>query len=197
MQQSVYATPKTHVVDQKTTQVEQEFYVVSMPKFWTLLVSTMGMYSIYWFFQHWSLYKKYNQTKMIPFLRSIFSVFFIHKLYENIDNSINSKNYDYTWSPNIYAALYIITSVGDIVFKSFVGQGIMSPRTSMITWLSTPILFYVLYRGQLAANVACGDQYGESNSKFTVINIICIAISFILWIGVLISIKATTSNMSY
>ena len=55
MDADVYKAPEAEIVTESTEGLE--FYVVSPKKFLIMQISTMGIYSIYWFFKHWKQYK--------------------------------------------------------------------------------------------------------------------------------------------
>src|SRR5687767_2451938 len=60
-------------------------YVVAPTKFMLLAFSTMGMYSLYWFYKNWSLRRRAYGLTIWPVARAIFAVFFAHRLFRALD----------------------------------------------------------------------------------------------------------------
>ena len=196
MNETIYATPETNLhVDENNEMMP--FYVVAPFKYWLMMVSTLGGYSLYWFYKNWALYKKYNDQKMIPFLRAIFSIFFCHSLFNKIEEHATENNREHYWNPTMLATIYVIATVAERLIDSLIKQAKLPSGLGSYTWLATPILIYVLYKAQIAANIACGDEDGESNRKITVFNMIWIFIGLLLWTSILAAIMMVTKNMSY
>lgn len=64
----------------------QPFYVVSMGKFSALFIATMGLYSLYWFYKHWSLLGAAQQKSKQPILRTVLNVVFMPALCKELAN---------------------------------------------------------------------------------------------------------------
>jgi hypothetical protein len=70
---------------------KMEFYAVSQKKFLIMYIGTLGLYSVYWFYKHWSLYKKSENEEMWPIMRSIFQIFFTHSLFSLFEMKYQNK----------------------------------------------------------------------------------------------------------
>ena len=90
---------------------QPKFYVVSEFKFTLLFFGTLGLYQIYWFWNHWNSFKHSTKTSMIPILRAIFSIFFTHSLTREINSEIVSKGIDYKWDPGVVATWVVILNI--------------------------------------------------------------------------------------
>ena len=73
MEENFYRAPTAVVAD---LEIEApKFYVVSTLKFWVMMITTLGIYRVYWSYKHWALYKAKTGQSMWPVMRAIFSIF--------------------------------------------------------------------------------------------------------------------------
>jgi hypothetical protein len=83
---NVYAAPTSNL-NAPRTQENGMFYVVSERKFYLLFIATLGMYSVYWFYQNWATYKagssygSSDAASIWPLGRTILAIFFVHALF--------------------------------------------------------------------------------------------------------------------
>lgn len=109
MSDNIYQPPQSEVdISQES---HQPFYVVSKQKFWILFAATFGIYSLYWFYQHWRQYKRFTGTSIWPVPRAIFSVFFAHSLFRSIRNMADEQGYSPPISPGLLATIYVVFSL--------------------------------------------------------------------------------------
>ena len=80
MDQTIYDAPKAKLDDANNDETNYEFYVVGITKFIVLFLATFGIYSVYWFYRNWKLYKIHNNEDIYPVARAIFSIFFVQKV---------------------------------------------------------------------------------------------------------------------
>ncbi len=104
MQENVYAVPESILNDSQVVPVRQMFYVVSKTKFLVLFFCTFGMYSLYWHFKNWKQYKDYHKDRIIPALRAIFSIFFTHSLFSEVDGVLKRSEKKFDWDPTSCAS---------------------------------------------------------------------------------------------
>jgi hypothetical protein len=180
MENNPYAAPQASLV----TRLEDgsPFYVVSSRKYWVMLLGTMGLYEIYWFYRNWLLHKEHAGSDIWPVARAIFSIFFAHSLNRLVDQQIKRQGLVFAWSPGPYALVYMATYIGQhaLTIMSFAEVG-----TSVTDVLGLTLLLiagWVLWRVQQAINVACGDPEGEANSAFTAANFAWLVFGTLLWI---------------
>ena len=57
MNENVYKVPESNLIA-GSDQLDGDFYVVGKIKFLVLFFSTFGLYSLYWFYRNWKLYKE-------------------------------------------------------------------------------------------------------------------------------------------
>ncbi len=179
MDMDVYKAPEANLMEEE--EVMHTYYVVAPGKYLLLNISTLGMYSIYWFYRHWAQYKLATEGKIWPIPRAIFSIFFTHSLFGHINKSLEEKESGYKWAPAVLATLYVVAEITSNITDRLSEKEIGSPYTDLISLLCLPLIVWVLYRAQLAANIACDDPSGDSNSAITVWNFLWIFIGLALW----------------
>jgi hypothetical protein len=177
---NIYQTPESEVAHQDS-KLAAEFYIVSPHKFIVLFVVTMGLYSVYWFYKNWQRYLLHSGEAGWPVMRAIFSIFFTHSLFENINYRLQDEKRSFNWSPGILATIYVIAAITERIGDKLDDKDIGSPYTLIISFLAIPVIALVLYRAQLAINLACNDSAGHSNSNFTGLNILWIVLGSSLW----------------
>ena len=181
--ESVATTPFVDIVDNP----QPKFYVVAPKKFFILFFITLGIYIIAWSYQNWVNFKRATKDDDIwPGPRALFCIFFMHSLGRMIEATIKRNEIKYRWDSAPVATLFVIAALGSYLLDRLVAYGIGQPITDILSLLALPVMFAPLYSFQKAANVACGDPTGASNSNFTWVNWIWIVLGSVLWLGVLI-----------
>lgn len=173
MQENVYAVPESNL-EVLPVPTQHMFYVVSKKKFLILFFSTFSLYGIYWNFKNWSLYKKYHNDNMWPIMRAIFSVFFTHSLFSEIDSRLKKINTEFSWNASVTATFVVIVLILSNVIDRIAGY-----TEDWVMLLVFPILIIhggLLLKAQVAINIACEDQKGATNSKLTLLNWVWIVI---------------------
>lgn len=186
MTSEIYQPPKSEVVN--GVAGVPMFYVVSPKKYLLLYFSTLGTYHVYWFYKNWSLFKASNGGTQWPVMRGIFSIFFAHGLFRLIEGRLKQLGKEFAGSPSSLATLYVIYSLLGNVLDSLSGKGIGSPYTDLSSLCLMPLICWTLYRAQLSANLACGDEKGEVNEVLTPLNYLWIVLGVFLWGFVLIGV---------
>jgi len=174
---------------------KMEFYVVSPKKFLVLFIGTLGIYSVYWFFKHWSQYKKSANEDMWPIMRGIFSVFFTHSLFALFEMKYANKTGENPKSINYLATIYVVFAIGCQICSKFSDNGFGNPITFYISLLILPVSCWVLFKAQSLANYAGEDVNGESNSKLTGLNYFWLVLGFVCWFLVLFGFYAIEVGM--
>lgn len=170
---------------------EMEFYVVSLRKFLILFLGTFGMYTVYWFFKHWSLYKKSANEDMWPVMRGIFSIFFTHSLFSLFEMKYQNKTGEAPRSINYLATIYVVFAIGCQICSNLSENGHGNPITFYLSLLIFPVSCWVLYQAQSLANYSGEDVKGESNNKLTGLNYLWLALGAVFWFLVLLGWYAT------
>ncbi len=168
MQENVYAIPESNI-DTLQIPVRQMFYVVSKTKFLVLFFCTFGLFSIYWHFKNWKLYKSYHNENMMPVMRAIFSVFFTHALFSVVDMRIKDLNKEFVWNHSLYATLVVTV----VILSNILDRVSSYSSYEWISILVLPLLIlhgWLLAKAQAAINICCEDPLGISNNQFTWLN---------------------------
>ena len=188
----VYKPPKADLIDSKSSaETGNKYYVVSNKKFLLLYISTLGLYGIYWFYKNWSQYNKSTGDSVWPVMRCIFSIFFTHSLFRNVASSLRGNSITYSWSPEILANVYVISSIVANISNRLSVNNIGSPATDLLGFMFAYTAGWAIYRAQFAINAACNDPHGESNANITPANVIWIILGVLLWSLILLGIFAT------
>lgn len=197
MQDDIYQPPNAELdgTSSQTSEHLQEFYVVSHKKFLTLYIATLGLYTIYWFYKNWTCYKEKHNGSMWPVMRGLFSIFFAHSLFRNVNLTIKQKTLQHHWSPSALATIYVLGTITSNVLDRMSMRGIGTPVTDFASLLLTAVVGYVLYQAQSAINLACNDANGESNADFTAANILWIILGLLLWALLIIGLAGIFLNI--
>lgn len=182
MENEIYKTPEADL-GAEVVVTQSDFYVVSPRKFLILFFITLGMYRLYWFYQNWALHKRIN-PEVWPIPRAIFSLFFTHSLFNLIDFRLKDREIVHSWSPGSLATVYVCLLLVEAVVERLSTNNIGSPLTDIISIGILPVLVWPLYQAQRAANAACGDPDGESNSRLTWANWLWIIAGMAFWLFV-------------
>jgi len=190
MTDNVYQAPSAELLK---TEPEggPAFYIVSTRKFWILFIATLSLYHLYWHYRHWSNYRSHSGTSLWPVPRALFSLFFVHSLFQKIDNRRAAIAPDYVWSPTVLATWFVISALANSVCSRLVEREIGLPYTLFAFIVSVPLTGWCMYRAQKAANRACQDPYGESNHRLTLINYVWLALFALAWALLITGVAVT------
>lgn len=183
---SLYKTPESELNPQNFLE-GQEFYVVSIAKFSSLFLATMGLYSIYWFYTNWKLQKRHHGLSAWPIPRALFSEFFVYSFFSRVDQSLHGKKLSHHWSPTLLATLYVLNAILNYFLEWFGYREIGSPFTDVFSLLLIFFTYWILKSAQHAINISQGDLQGESNSQLTPLNFLWIMIGILMWLLVIFS----------
>ena len=176
--------PPVARVDDALEVVEERFQVVAPWKFLLLMIGTLGLYALYWFYRNWTLLnRRHKQYWPVP--RAIFSIFFTHSLFEEIDASVRKRGQAYAWSHSLWATTYVISVIASSICDRLAFREIGSPLTDVVSLLLWIPMFSALYVAQRAINVAEGDPEGDRNARITALNVMWLVFGALGWILVL------------
>lgn len=189
MNDNPYSTPTADLIDSEITS--DSFYVVSIKKFSILFLSTFGLYTLYWFYQNWALYRAKTGEKMWPVMRAIFSIFFTHSLYRKVQENLEDRKIEFSWMPSTSATLYVLFVVTLEIVDRLANKQIGLPFTALASVPLTLVIWYVMLIPQKAINACCGDPEGNQNSTLTAANIGWIAFGLLIWGLILLGLIAS------
>lgn len=170
------------------TSTSAQFYVVSKKKFFALFLSTLGVYSAYWFWKQWSVIKKSTGEKMWPIARTLFTIFFAYPLFEQIESAANEVLGIKRTRLRLFALIYIGAIIGFRIIDRISVLAIVYLSALMFL---TGLLSFCAWQAQEQANIASKDDKGLNNSCFTALNYFWMILGVIVWsliiLGTLIS----------
>ncbi len=169
------------VVEATETSQQMEFYCVSLQKFLILYIGTLGLYAVYWFFKHWSLFKNSTNATMWPIMRGVFSIFFTHSLFSLFEMKYETKTGEAPKSiTNLATIFVVVTLLGNIGAKlSEAGYGL--PLSVFSALIALPISCWCLYQAQSLVNYASDDVHGSANNRLTLLNYFWLTLGVLLW----------------
>jgi hypothetical protein len=192
MEDNLYRPPTAPLLLPETTSTA--FYAVSIIKFWVLSIATAGLYRLYWHYKNWALYRASTGHPMWPVMRAIFSIFFTHSLFREVDARLRHSAIDHRWDGQMWATIYVVITLIENVTDRLAGRSVGSPITDFISIAAMLLATASLQQAQRAINVALGDPEGTSNSQFTIANWIWIVVGVLLWVLILAGIFLEVSE---
>jgi hypothetical protein len=170
METNPYVAPEALVSDLPAIPGEQApAFAVSTTKFAVMCLSTMGLYSVYWFYKHWVAIRSRNKESIWPVWRAIFSVIWAYSCFKAIE--VEARRQGIT-RPLGAAGLAIGWAVLNI-----------AARLPDPLWLVSLLAFLFLLPVQNLANElnAKVAPQADRNSRFTAANIAWLAIAGLWW----------------
>jgi hypothetical protein len=92
------------------TKPTQYFYT-SPKRLYLLTLITFGWYDIFWMYRNWKAIRTAKQIFIMPFWRSVFSLFFIESLFRHIRDDSKRADYPKPYSSSWSAAIYILGAI--------------------------------------------------------------------------------------
>lgn len=169
-----YAAPSSEALSE-AQPTRQRFYVVAPVKFFILFFATLGIYQIYWHCKNWAILKRSRKSDEWPVMRGIFSVFFTHSHFREIDKELIMNRNKYSWNAELCATVIVVVIIGDRIISRLSAKSEDFLLWDAISLIAIPVVAYFLFQAQKAVNEACSDPKGRTNANYTVANI--------LWIG--------------
>ena len=190
-----YAAPATALPQQTESEARQVLYVVAPRKFLLLMILTLGAYSLYWFYRTWSLLNRVHKIYW-PIPRAIFSIFFTHSLFGEVDGQLRTRGVDHRWTPGMLATIFVVATIASRVFDRVTADD-ASPGILVVSFLFLVPMIWPLYRAQLAINLSQDDPDGATNAELTAANILWMVLGGALWalilFGLLMSVRPVES----
>lgn len=85
-----------------------EYFAISPGRLILFSVLTFNLYEVFWFYKNWLAIQKAENTKIAPFWRSVFTVFFCFDFFKRVLESAKNNGYKKVVSAGWIAAAYII-----------------------------------------------------------------------------------------
>ncbi len=174
---------------------DQPFYVVSPSKYWLLMLGTVGLYQVYWFYRNWAA-QNAIERRYWPVMRAIFAVFFTHGLFTRVAARLQDQGAMPAFNGGVLATGYVILAIFSHVLGRLAYKGIGSPLTDLLSLILIFPIAWVLFRAQLAVNAACGDPMGEGNCLITGANIAWLLAGAVFWLLSLFGLYAAAVGLA-
>jgi len=184
MEGNIYAPPAAPVLVADDDQ-PAALYVVSRTKFLLLFFLTLGVYELYWFYRNWKQHKLATGANLLPVMRGLFFIFFVHALFRVVQEKLARSGAEFAWSPRALAWWVVLLALLNAIADRLSTKGIGSPYTDLASFALLVPTGLVLARAQQAINLACGDPAGAANGKLTVANYLWMALGALLWLAAL------------
>jgi hypothetical protein len=156
-------------------------YVVAPRKFLILFLGTAGIYQIYWFYKNWALLNTATNLGVWPVMRAIFSIFFTHALFREIDARLKPQPTGRAWPAYAMATLYVAGQIVNLVASQLSGRGIGAPWLGTLPLILMGPFAWLLLTAQRAINRAENDPDGSGNRALTAANWVWLAIGVFYW----------------
>jgi hypothetical protein len=187
MEHNPYLPPVARVEDLTQSDADAQFLVVAPRKFWIMTIGTLGLYGYYWFYKNWALLNRQHKTYW-PVARAIFSIFFTHSLFAEVDAALRRRGAVHAWSPRGMATQYVVCSIASNICDKLAARDIGSPLTDVAGLLLLLPICGALYEAQRAINIAEGDTAGERNRSLTPANFAWLVLGGLLWLLLLLGL---------
>ena len=188
-----YAAPQAEAQESETSS--QSYYVVSPAKFLALMIGTVTLYSLYWFYRQWAAIKRQDRSDIWPVARTIFAIFFTHSLFNRIDSDLRLRGGQSAWSPvataTVYVASVVVTRILDNVSARSESLGL---PLAIIGFLLIVPTVWSLYSAQRVINQAENNESGRSNANFTAANIVWLIVGAMVWLLAFFGLYATMAG---
>ena len=104
-----YAPPESGLVEPH--QIESPYYAVSVFRFVTLSLATLGLFELYWFYQNWRRERVRTGERLSPFWRAFFAPLWAFSCFTRLRQAADTANTPSTVSPGLLGVSYLILSM--------------------------------------------------------------------------------------
>lgn len=195
-QENPYQTPEAELlVETPSSSIDVPYYIVGKKKAWILFIATLGVYQVYWFYQHWKAVKSHEESKIWPVPRAIFTYFFCHSLFRKINDSHQKSGRISSWNPSAAATTYVIctllSSATDRISDKL--EGYTGAAVLIFGLIATLISIQTMISAQTHINDIAEDADLDLNESLTWGNYIWIFIGVVLWLLLFAGIAITVN----
>ncbi|WP_268799657.1 hypothetical protein [Pseudomonas huanghezhanensis] len=194
MPDSNYTSPKADLTPE--TKGGSAFFTVSPAKLLFMLITTSGLYGVYWFYKNWALYKHFSGRSIWPVPRAVFSWFFFPSLLSKVDRvHLERGKGGMPWW-KLIAVLFILIVFSpwwlgflDGFIRALTRQpsllAIDAGPIGLLLFSLAQITLYslLLMRVQRFINVVNDDPSGSSNAELSGANWLWVVVGLLFWYG--------------
>ncbi|MGK9066162.1 MFS transporter permease [Stutzerimonas chloritidismutans] len=172
--ENIYQAPSAELVD---APVSEAFFVTSTRKMLVLHLSTFGLYTLFWFYCHWKAQRDATGENLWPWARAFFQIFFTHSLGRAIADRLTRDGHE-RWDYSAVATIYVVAAVAAHVLGRLTNGSV---ALDLLTIAIGLLNVFPLIAMQRKANLACGDEHGQSNARFTLANLAWMLLGLVWW----------------
>jgi hypothetical protein len=144
-----------------TDQTKLKFFVRRPGALFAASLVTVGLYDVYWVYKNWVAVRNAGRTKISPFWRTVFTVFYIYPLFRIMQ--LHAKRYGYEGqSAGLLAIGYIFVPYISAIGSSSHDTHITTPLMYGAQGLATAVAVFFLVTAQNAAIYANTKGRGEA-----------------------------------
>lgn len=174
-----YATPSA-TLDVPASTSDRLLYVVAPRKLLIMMLGTAGVYLVYWFYRNWAGLNALQRAYW-PVPRAIFSIFFTHALFREVEQLRVRRGRSWTWPPATLAWVYVMSILVPSVINNLFLREQPVPAI-LVGWVAWIPMFWSMYQAQRAINATEGDPDGQSNRSLTGANVAWLALGALYWL---------------
>ena len=112
MSTNPYAPPVANVENVPGPErTSARFFAVAPWKLVLMCLVTLGLYQLYWFYQHWVCVRRHDGSAILPVPRAIFGVFYCHSLFSRIRKEGELQGLSDPPAAGMLATVWILASL--------------------------------------------------------------------------------------
>jgi hypothetical protein len=144
----------------------------SLGYFIVFSVLTMGLYIVWWQYKSWKFINQKDEMDINPIVRALFSIFFLHSLFERIKSYADDKNVSYNFNSMLMFIGFLLVNILGY-FENFIGL------------LSVTSFVFIIpaYNTLLSSYKADDDIQAISDNSFGWKQLLLILIGGLAWVG--------------
>lgn len=170
MEPNPYLSPEATVADIEIAYLPATpTFAVSLRKLAAMSIATGGLYTLYWFYQHWVAIRRRKQLSISPFWRTLFTVFCCYACFREVHEEARAQGVGLPASEGWLATGFIITN--------------LCSRLPDPWWLISIFSFVFLLPVQRQANALNAKLAPEAdrNERFTWANTLWLVFGVLFW----------------
>lgn len=179
MDDNLYSAPRADLAAAAGT-AQPRFYVVSPRKFLILAIATLGYYVPYWFYRNWREYNNSVGAGIWPVMRGVFSLFFVHKFADILQDTLRARNLPAAPRLRTKATMFALyqTAMFTLAVREKMPWNLPFEVFEMAAAFTVAL---TLVEFQKAINVAGNDPGGATNDGLTRANWVVLVLGIVWW----------------
>jgi hypothetical protein len=180
--EDIYKSPEAELLPEEDPAKLKSFFTVSSKKLILMYILTMGLYALVYFYEHWKAQKIKYELNVIPVLRAVFAIFFVHSLFSKIKGEAEEKGMTDLPALSGLATLFVVLSIVSTILSNVPGEGVGAVVGSLLSIIMSVVALIPLLKAQKVANIINDDEEGLANADLTGVNWIFIILGVLFWL---------------